>query len=57
MNKLLWERLDAENLLYRAGTSRAKVPGGWLIALQQGDGCGITFYPDEKHTWDGQSLP
>lgn len=33
--------------------SRAKVPGGWLLATPEG---GIGFYPDAKHEWDGQSL-
>jgi hypothetical protein len=32
--------------------ARAKVPGGWLVAL----GTGVTFYPDPEHAWDGQSL-
>jgi hypothetical protein len=32
--------------------ARAKVPGGWLIAL----GTGVTFYPDPEHSWNGESL-
>jgi hypothetical protein len=32
--------------------ARAKVPGGWLVAL----GTGVTFYPDPEHSWDGQSI-
>ncbi|MEZ5397422.1 MAG: hypothetical protein R2724_32225 [Bryobacterales bacterium] len=31
---------------------RAKVPGGWLIAL----GDSVTFLPDAGHKWDGSSL-
>ena len=31
---------------------RAEVPGGWLVAIIQTDGCGITFYPDPNHTWN-----
>ena len=34
------------------GLLRAKVPGGWLIATEQG---GVTFYPDAAHSWDGES--
>lgn len=34
-------------------TSRAKVPGGWLIAVGQS---GVTFYPDPEHSWDGSTL-
>ncbi len=39
-------------------TARAKVPGGWLVALGGQGGCffGVTFYPDPMHTWDGASL-
>jgi hypothetical protein len=32
--------------------ARAKVPGGWLIAI----GTGVTFYPDPEHSWNGLSL-
>jgi hypothetical protein len=38
-----------------AGTysiARAKVPGGWLVAM----GAGLTYYPDAEHTWNGESL-
>jgi hypothetical protein len=35
------------------GLSRAKVPGGWLIATVQG---GMTFYPDADHAWNGESV-
>ncbi len=42
---LLDSRLD----LYRA-----KVPGGWVICVGPH---GSTFYPDQNHTWDGNSLP
>ena len=33
---------------------RAKVPGGWLVALKgsyQAHGLGLTFYPDQLHAW------
>jgi len=35
------------------GLSRAKVPGGWLIATAQG---GVAFFPDAEHAWNGESL-
>ena len=46
-SKLQWERLDSEVAL-----QRAKVPGGWLVALN----ASVTFYPDPKHRWDGSSV-
>ncbi len=41
---------------------RAKVPGGWILRLSGlsndgSSGCGITFYPDPSHEWNGSSLP
>lgn len=41
--------------------SRAKVPGGWLIAhyesTNEGDSFGsLCFYPDPDHSWDGSSV-
>lgn len=39
-------------------TYRAKVPGGWLVAVwagtdnDQGLGGGLTFLPDPTHGWD-----
>ena len=35
------------------GLSRARVPGGWLVAPGQG---GVAFYPDAKHVWKGDSV-
>ena len=35
------------------GLSRAKVPGGWLVATARG---GLAFYPDAKHVWNGESM-
>ena len=35
---------------------RARVPGGWLIFIEtpgRGGLCGVTFYPDPNHAWDG----
>ncbi len=34
------------------GLSRAKVPGGWLLATERG---GVAFYPDARHVWNGES--
>lgn len=32
---------------------RAKIPGGWLVALRPQDN--LTFVPDPQHNWDGGS--
>jgi hypothetical protein len=42
--------------------SRAKVPGGWLIAsylfaVMSFKTAAVAFYPDPDHSWDGGSLP
>jgi hypothetical protein len=47
-HKLKFESLHAGP--YSA--ARAKVPGGWLVAL----GSGVTFYPDPEHSWNGESI-
>ncbi len=48
-SKLQWEPLDSSHY----ALLRAKVPGGWLVALA---GASVTFYPDAEHQWDGSSL-
>ncbi len=48
---LRWEALSSD----RFGVFRAKVPGGWLIAVEGRSGCALTFYPDPNHHWDGRS--
>ena len=49
-----WERLDSTHV----GVYRAKVPGGWLVAIGNATkGGGLIFYPDPNHTWNGNSLP
>jgi len=45
--------LQFEALSSAVRMSRAKVPGGWLLATPQGS---ITFLPDAGHQWDGKSL-
>ena len=40
--------------------TRAKVPGGWLVAVVSGainSHTAICFVPDLEHRWDGASLP
>ncbi len=32
---------------------RARIPGGWLVALRPQDN--LTFVPDPQHKWDGGS--
>ncbi|MDE2105033.1 MAG: hypothetical protein KGL39_47785 [Patescibacteria group bacterium] len=64
MMPLVFEKLDAkvERLPFLGirpymQLYRAKVPGGWLVVTVciNGDRA-VTFYPDEKHEWDGGSL-
>ena len=57
--KVTWEEIDSKMADdFGAGyLQRAKVPGGWLIIWREVDTCGLTFYPDPKHEWDGNSFP
>jgi hypothetical protein len=48
MAKLQWEHLDSDLTL-----QRAKVLGGWLVALA---GASVTINPDPEHQWDGSSV-
>ncbi|MEM9511073.1 MAG: hypothetical protein AAF978_00060 [Cyanobacteria bacterium P01_E01_bin.48] len=60
MSGLVWEKLECTNQpVGGLGAWRAKVPGGWLVAVRcgGGEGAGVTFYPDPEHQWDGSSLP
>ena len=39
---------------------RARIPGGWLVALMSGTLSAqltLCFVPDPEHRWDGSSLP
>lgn len=47
-----WHQLDSTLPTYRA-----KVPDGWLVAIVKEEGCGLAFYPDATHEWNGRSLP
>ena len=52
--------LKWENLKNDGGpqyTYRAKIPGGWLVETENftGNCGGLTFVPDPKHEWDGNS--
>ncbi len=47
---LAWEELESTHCPVR----RAKVPGGWLVAVSAD---GVAFYPDREHVWDGASMP
>lgn len=58
---LSWERIPSEKkgggfLKLDWDVYRAKVPGGWLVAVMHNTS-GLTFYPDPQHRWDGTSLP
>jgi len=35
---------------------RAKVPGGWIVALWWTQQCSTVFYADPDHEWDGGTL-
>lgn len=50
---LRWDALSSDQF----SVFRAKVPGGWLVAVDAGSGCALTFYPDPSHEWDGRSIP
>ncbi len=54
---LVWESLTVESVTGVVAAQRAKVPGGWLVAISLTYGAGVTFYPDPDHLWDGNSLP
>ncbi|WP_071789104.1 hypothetical protein [Leptolyngbya sp. Heron Island J] len=60
MAEFTWEKLYCKGQpLGGLGVWRAKVPGGWIIAIRCGgsEGGGVTFYPDPHHQWDGGTLP
>lgn len=46
-----WDKLNAVGV----ATSRAKVPGGWLILVGDSSSRSVTFYPDPDHEWDGST--
>jgi hypothetical protein len=46
-------KLQFEALSSTVRLSRAKVPGGWLLATPQGS---VSFYPDPSHEWNGESV-
>jgi hypothetical protein len=46
--RLVWEQLRSKEYSVR----RTAVPGGWLVALSNS----VTFVPDPKHAWDGNSV-
>jgi hypothetical protein len=58
VKELRWEYLPSNTVALQ----RAKVPGGWLVAIEQPSARGpashpsLTFYPDPEHTWDGGSV-
>jgi hypothetical protein len=47
----MWEKLAAG----KESVMRAKLPGGWLIAIGEGASRSMVFYPDPGHEWDGTS--
>lgn len=51
--KIRWQRLSNDQKKI-ATLFRAPIPGGWLVST--GEDGGITFVPDNEHTWNGSSL-
>lgn len=51
--ELLLNRISCNSATF--SIYRAKVPGGWLLAMRPHDQ--LTFIPDPHHEWDGGSLP
>ena len=51
MAEIKWEEIGREGLVPR-WVYRAKVPGGWLVAVELSKGGGITFVPDPDHDWE-----
>ena len=54
-SNLLWQSVPSTGR-YANACYRAKVPGGWLVTLNQergthGAGVGLTFVPDPEHAW------
>lgn len=58
---LQWEPVESigdwrpdDYALAHVALYRAKVPGGWLVAVKgsyQANGMGLTFYPDPLNAW------
>ena len=50
--------LEFKKIASNRTVSRAKVPGGWLVAISSSSKFGeaLVFYPDPEHEWDGSSL-
>ncbi|AYA64819.1 hypothetical protein DS731_12820 [Alteromonas sp. RKMC-009] len=53
--ELIWEALKNTNGS-SSHTYRTKIPGGWLVTVSNTQGAGVTFVPDAKHEWDGNSV-
>ena len=50
----VWEAMTTRN---GPALLRAKVPGGWLVAVDPQQGGGMTFYADPLDKWDGSTVP
>lgn len=48
---LRWEEVETVGDA-SPSTFRVPVPGGWLVAVGDEDGIGVTFYPDPDGQWD-----
>jgi len=58
-----WEHIICSHAGLATHLYRTKVPGGWLVQVQNYVSSmgshigGLTFYPDPQHEWDGNSMP
>lgn len=50
--KLIWQTLKSSGRV--PNCQRTAVPGGWLVAMEEGQA--LTFVPDPDHLWDGNTL-
>jgi len=48
--KVEWEKVKVKSWLN--AMRRAKVPGGWLVWIQEGFAGGLTFLPDPNYEWN-----
>ncbi len=61
---LKWQELESNTSATSEKTFRAKIPGGWLVAISvtrisgnaRGNGNAVTFVPDPNHEWTGGSI-
>jgi len=54
---LKFEKIESSEIVdIFHGLRRSKVPGGWLVILDENESRSLCFYPDPDHSWDGSSI-